>query len=168
MSVRDLWRPEASCRTSPLRRMAWPCVLAGVLLWAACSSPQEETARRPSEIIDVQPMIEEVETSGDPQAVARKPQLVGAMPSSFPSDLPLFLPASLVDFGTSQDGSKSVSLATSVGQSRVRQDLMALLTAAGWRSEGGTDGSMLLSKDGRSVRLRIDKASTGTVYRFEY
>ncbi len=159
--------PEMLAASGP-NRASWPRVLMlGVLLWTACGAPQEETARRPSEIIDVRPMIDEVETSGDPQAVARKPQLVGVMPSSFPSDIPLFLPASLVDFGTSPDGLRSVSLATSVGQSKVRQDLMASLMAAGWRSEE-SGGSMLLRKDGRSVRLRIEKASTGAVYHFEY
>ena len=148
-------------------RWLWILCLA-CLLGSGCREPEVETPRRASEIVDVRPMIEEIETSGDPQAVAKKPVLVGFMPSSFPGDLPLFLPASLTDFGTEQGGLRSVSLSTPAGAPKVRRDLMSLLAQAGWQAEASEGDRTLLRKEGRTVRLRIESASTGTVYHFQY
>lgn len=148
----------------------WLSILCGAVLWLlACGGdPAPEMDRQPSKTIDVQPVIEEVEITGDPQAVARQPTLSGVLPSDFPSDVPLFLPASLIDFGGTAEGLRSVSLATPVGQSKVDAQLTALLNEAGWRAGGGQGETRRFSKGERTVRLRIEGASTGAVYHFEY
>ncbi len=150
-------------------RMVWLALwLPWLLACGGSSDPAPEMSRRPSQTIDVKPVIEDIEFTGDQQAVARKPTLTGALPSDFPADIPLFLPASLIDFGGTADGWRSVSLATPAGQSKVDAQLMGLLDAAGWRVTGSEGGARRLSKGELTVRLRIEGASTGAVYHFEY
>lgn len=153
-------------RTRTVRALLWLPLLG--LLACGGGDPAPEMSGRPKQTIDVKPIIEDIEISGDVQAVARKPTLTGVLPSDFPSDVPLLLPASLIDFGGTADGRRSVSLATPVGQSSVDTRLMGLLNEAGWRSSGNEGGARRLSKGERTVRLRIEGASTGAVYHFEY
>lgn len=116
------------------------------------------------EIIDVRD-LPQVDTSQDPQAVARKPTLVGILPSDFPSDLPLYLPASLVDFGANP---RSVDLLSPHSPGRVRPELFRLIRGGGWTLEESGGGSSTLRKGSRQVRLKIGEGKPGTLYRFEY
>lgn len=148
--------------------LGWGLVVLSLTALGCGTEAPPEGAQRPSEIVDVKPMIADVEISGDQQAVARKPSLIGVLPSDFPDDVPMYLPASLVDFGNTADGGRSVSLATATGRSQVSDQLAGLLVAQGWQSEGDSGGRTVWRKGERTVRLRIETASTGTVYHFEY
>lgn len=161
---------EGAARRRGSAGKAWvgALLLAGLACLACGTPPPVEVDKRPSEIVDVQPVIEDVHTSGDAQAVAKKPSLTGVMPSSFPKDLPLLLPASLVDFGTTPEGLRSVSLATPTSSAKVRPELLSLLSAQGWQPQGSEGSATLLRKDDRTVRLLIESASSGAVYHFEY
>lgn len=153
--------------TKPRRRTTaarW-LALAAVLALAACGEPPTETQE--IETVDVTPTLE-IDTSEDTQARARTPELVGILPGDFPSDLPLYLPASLVDFDESERGRPTVSLLTPHGISTVRRELLTRLHEAGWSAAAGDDGTWVLRKDGRRAWLRLEEARPGTVYRFEY
>ena len=93
-------------------------------------------------------------------------ELVGILPTDFPSDLPLYLPASLVDFGIRQ-GKRYVSLLTATSLQRVDRELGKLLRQKGWSvSEGG--GGKRLRKGSQQVSLRLENARPGTLYHFDY
>lgn len=132
----------------------------------ACGGQDGQDESPALEAVDVAPSLE-IDPSDDPRAAARGPELVGVLPESFPQDLPLFLSASLVDFG-SRDGWRYVSLLTSASQSRVRDQLLSMARERGWSSSDGGDGVHSLRKGSRQVHLRIEDASPGTVYHFEY
>jgi len=139
--------------------------VAAVLALAACGEPPAEN--QDIETVDVKPALE-VDTSEDVQGRARAPELVGVLPGDFPPDLPLYLPASLIDFGESASGRPTVSLLTPHGISTVRRELFARLREAGWSTASGDDGTVVLRKDGRRAWLRLEESRPGTVYRFEY
>lgn len=154
---------EASSRR---RGRRFAATLLVPLVFAACPSP--EPGERELATTDVAPALE-VETGNDPQASPPVAALTGVLPSDFPADLPLYLPASLVDFGRSDQGLHSVTLLTSHSVSRVRRGLDELLSEQGWAAEpGGADGATVLRKGGRQVRLRVENAQPGTAYIYEY
>lgn len=124
--------------------------------------------KKPVETIDVSPGVE-VDTSEDPQARARAPELVGVLPGDFPKDLPVYLPSSLVDFGTTAEGRRSVTLLTAHSLPRVRRELLARLEKSGWSSAAGAGESMLaLRKGDRRAWLKLEDSRPGTTIRFEY
>lgn len=138
-------------------------VTALALYLAGCQPSTEETATL--EAVDVEPALV-VGTEDDQQAVERGPALSGIMPTDFPSDLPLYLPASLIDFGT-RDGARYVSLLTSSSLSQVERELSELLRQQGW-SLAEASGSKRLRKGAQQVSLRLENARPGTLYHFEY
>lgn len=139
--------------------------VAAIVALAACEEPRTETQE--IETVDVTPALE-VDTSEDVQGRARTPELVGILPGDFPADLPLYLPASLIDFGESAGGRPMVSLLTPQGISTVRRELLARLREAGWSVASGDDGSVALRKGARRAWLEFEESRPGTVYRFEY
>ena len=117
------------------------------------------------EIIDVEVPVE-VDTSNDPQEVKRAPQLVGILPADFPQDVPLYLPASLIDFGTTATG-RTVTLLTPHELSRVRPAYESLLRGAGWGVKR-QNRDLELSKGERLLRLRFADGNPGSTYLVEY
>ncbi|HEX9735832.1 MAG TPA: hypothetical protein VGG06_28050 [Thermoanaerobaculia bacterium] len=138
---------------------------AAVLALGACAEPPAESPEL--ETVDVAPALE-VDTSEDVKSRVRAPELVGILPGDFPPDLPLYLPASLIDFEPTASGRPTVSLLTPDGVSTVRRELLARLRQAGWSVSSGDDGAVALRKDGRRAWLRFEDSRPGTVYRFEY
>ncbi len=127
---------------------------------------QDIEQQRELDAIDVAPALQ-IGTENDQTAVERPASLVGVLPQDFPDDLSLYLPASLVDFGTVGDGSVFVSLLTPHAPARVEQELTARLAQDGW-STATAGGDKILRKGNRRVRLRLEDARPGTRYRFEY
>lgn len=117
------------------------------------------------EIVDVE-MPVEVDTSEDPQEVPRAAQLVGILPQGFPQDVPLYLPASLIDFGT-KSGGQTVTLLTPHELPQMRPAYEDLLRQAGWALHP-VDGGVELSKGQRRVRLRWTDSNPGSEYLVEY
>lgn len=136
-----------------------------VVTFAGCAAPTSED--KEIDTVDVTPGLE-VDTSGDEQARARQPALSGILPTDFPRDLPLYLPASLVDYGESEAGRPTVTLLTADEISRVRRDLHAKLAAAGWESSSGAAGTEVLKKGGARAWLVLEDGRPGTRYRYEY
>ncbi len=99
---------------------------------------------------------------GDRVAEARAPELVGVAPSSFPSDFPLFAPASVVDFGGA--GPRFLHLRTTEPRSAVERFLLRRAPAAGWSERGGA-----WHKGEAEVRVRIEQRRAGdTLIVLEY
>ena len=145
------------------------CILILFLLMpglTGCNGKAEEDDRPRLEAIDVAPALH-IDPADDQQAAPRKPALAGVLPQDFPNDLPLHLPASLIDFG-SRNGSRYVSLLTAAPLARVDRELVANIKDKGWAASDGADGSKRLQKGGRQVRLRFEDARPGTLYHFEY
>ncbi len=132
-------------------------------LWGCGGSSD---ARR-TETIDV-PARLEVSTENDPQAAPVAAELSGVLPGDFPTDLPIYVPASLVDFGTTDDGRRSVSLYSSHATSRVRRHFAVLLREAGWTATDAGDGSLRLRKGPRRAWLWLENAKPGTAYELEW
>lgn len=119
------------------------------------------------EIVDVR-NLPQVDTSNDPRAVPRKAALIGILPSDFPADIPLYLPASLVDFANQPGGLRSVELLSPHPPAKVQPQLFDLLRDSGWSLESSSSGTSNLHKGSRLVRLIIGEGEPGTLYRFEY
>jgi hypothetical protein len=119
-------------------------------------------SRDVDETVDVKEPIPSVDTSEDIQETARAPQLTGVLPGDFPEDLPLYLPASLVEFGPG-----SVTLLSPHGRKKVQQGYEQILRDAGW-SVGGEGAILDLQKAGKSARLVYAEGGPGTAYRIDY
>jgi len=130
----------------------------------SCSDAPSEKG---SPTVDVSPSIQ-VETSDDPQSVEREAPFAGVLPGSFPKDLPVYTPASLVDFGSFEEGGGFVDILTPHDPARVRRAFVGQLRKSGWSSAAGRGGELLLSKGSRRVRLAIRDGEPGTLYRYEY
>ena len=137
--------------------------LLAVLAAGGCRKSPEQEAEL--EAVDVGPALH-IGTEDDPQEVERPPELVGILPEDFPDGLPLYLPASLVDFGAVEDGWGYVNLLSPHSLARVERELSTKLAAAGWTVSGS--GVRHLRKGNARARLVISDARPGTEYRFEY
>ncbi len=141
-------------------------ILVAVFLAGGCQQGTEQKAEPELEAVDVAPGLS-IETENDQQEVVPPPALVGILPDDFPDGLPLYLPASLVDFGPADGGWVFVNLLTSHSLAKVERGLDARLRDAGWSvTESG--GVRQLRRGNSRVRLRIEDARPGTQYRFEY
>ncbi len=149
--------------TSSYQFLAW---MSFFTLLNACGRESENVDGK-LEAVDVAPSLT-IATEDDPRAVVRPPELTGVLPQDFPKDVPLFLPASLIDFGTRTKGQKYISLLTSASVSEVDRGLTALVQGTGWSASNNDGGSRLLRKGSQQVRLRIEDARPGTLYHFEY
>ncbi len=140
--------------------------LLAATIWAGgCRRSGEE--QTPPETVDVGPSLV-ISTENDPTEVERKPALIGVLPADFPEDLPLYLPASLTDFGAGDGGWRFVELLTSHSVAQADAGLAALVSESGWATSGSGDGGRLLRKGNRQVRLRIQDGRPGAYYRYEY
>lgn len=126
-----------------------------------------ETDDSPPELVaeDVGSKIE-ISPEDDVREVRRpQNQLSGVLPSDFPDDLPLHLPASLVDFGS--ESAPYVELLAQGSKSAIVADLTGRLRAGGWSLEGGGD-AWTARRDGRVVKLTVRGGGSGATYRYEY
>lgn len=146
-------------------RLGWATLLLFLILTPGCQRSESE---REVPTIDVPPPLA-VETSNDPQADEEQVLLIGILPDDFPDDLPIYLPASLIDFGRTEGGLRFVHLISPHRLSRVRRELGDLMSAGGWSSEaGGQKGRARWRKGIREVWLRVEDARPGALCIFEY
>lgn len=139
-------------------------------LWAALAACTPPAPEEPIEIetVDVAPPIDaELSTEGDQQAVERAVQIVGVLPGDVPADLPLFVPASVIDFGTA-GGRSYVELDAGEPPAVVRRWLGERLPGAGWSIGAIGDRLIQAHKGGRNVDIRLTDLAPGTRIRLEY
>ena len=101
-------------------------------------------------------------TEFDEQAKQVEIDMGGVLPSDFPSAMPVFSPASVIDFGPG-----FVELDTPVPAAEVRSPLGAQIQRAGWTAESIGGGSVY-SRSGRRVRVEVKEAGSGSRIRYEY
>ena len=145
-----------------------------ILLSACCAlavgcapAPPEEPMEL--ETVDVgAPIDAGLSTEGDQQAVLRAAGLTGLVPGDVPADLPLFVPASVVDFGVPAGGRGGVELDAAAPPSVVRRWLGERLPAAGWKVGAIGDELIQVHKGSRSADYRLRDLAPGTRIRLEY
>ena len=160
----------------PLLKRRFVCWLASVLaLFALLATvlgcrEQQHAAEEPAlETVEVDAAPTAVITPDDDARSQRTPQvqsgLTGLMPGGFPSDLQLFLPASVVDIGE-RAGTPWVRLRTHAGSPQsVSAWLERNWSAAGWqRSSDGT-----FRQGERKAQLSVEEDENGaTEYEIEF
>ena len=102
-------------------------------------------------------------TEFDEKARQVEIELGGVLPSDFPDAMPVFSPASVVDFGPGY-----VELDTPVAMSEAQSTLGGQIQRAGWTVDSIGDGGSRYSRAGRQVRIAMTKSGTGTRIRYEY
>lgn len=147
-------------------RLSWLAAL--VLALGACSPPPPPAAERAPELATVEVSAapdaaysiadDKVERRANPNAIA------GALPDGFPTDIPVYLPSSLVDFTSRPEGGAVVVFATPASVSTVSAALSQKLRAAGWQAAG----SGAWTKPGRRLRLTVEATAAGSRFRFEF
>lgn len=155
--------PVLESRT--IRRCLLPVL--GVVFLAACGKSVPSGEDAPLEVVDVEPSVE-ISSADDPKEVRRAPTLSGALPGSFPSGLPIHLPASVVDIGQTESGSKMVTLVAEGSLAGVESGQLERLRGAGWTVLADGSGRWRLERSGTAVTMTLIEGKLGTELRFEY
>jgi len=128
-----------------------------------------ESDAKPLETVEVNEGPEAAFTTEHDEFAATRPaqEMAGVLPSDFPSDVPVFSPSSLVDFG-SPGGEPYVELDTSAPMNGVRASLQSQLSNAGWSISDSNGEATVFVKAGRELRVVLRDLSAGTRIRYEY
>lgn len=139
------------------------------MLASACAPPPPEEPVE-LETVDVElPIDAELSTENDLKAVKRAAEAIsGLVPGDVPSDLPLFSPSSVVDFGDAGGGRSYVELDTGARPDAVRRWLGERLPAAGWSVGAIGDALVEAHKGPATVEYRLTGLGSGTRIRLEY
>lgn len=165
MPLADIYLSVRSLKMS--RSLLAVLVTCGLLLVAGCRSEESgDTPPTPKETVDVGPSLE-IPIEDDVQAVPRKVDVSGIMPSNFPKGLPLYPESSLVNFGDT-DGKAWVDLISSDRSQTVERGLRGALGGAGWSIDETAPRVWALAKGQARVRLIFRDGEPGTIYRYEY
>lgn len=105
----------------------------------------------------------EEDTIGRPR---KEPEIAGVLPGGFPTDVPVFKPSSIVDFGELGGGRHYLEIDTSAPVSAVAAELEGALAGFGWSRDGA--GSSAFTKGDRRLGLVLRSLSPGTRVRYEY
>jgi hypothetical protein len=153
-----------------MRSRAAAVALSGlIVLTMACSDREPaapEAASKPIPTEEVAPPLGAgVSIAGDPQEQARRPRFSGVLPGNFPSDVPIYEPSTLADFGPAGPGRSYVVLQTPDSPASVRARYLEQLAARGYRPSA--DGATLVQGE-QSLRVTFEDARPGTRIRLEY
>lgn len=141
-----------------MRRCA--LLLCGALI--ACSP--DRGSKDSLETVEIGGAVDEGLTlEEDVQAEQTGPGLAGALPGGFPADFPVYRPASVTDFGETEDG-EFVEIAVPSALADIDAWLDRSAAAEGWSTAG--DG--LYTKGERAVRVHLSEGVTGTTVRIDY
>ena len=146
-------------------------LLTGVgIVIAGCdrSAPKQQ---KPQELETVEVgggLDAELTTELDQKARQVAIEVGGVLPSDFPSDLPVFSPSSVVDFGQLPSGGGFVVVDSPVPVDEVRSSLASQLQRSGWGVESIGDTGNTYSKGGKRVRLTLTDLTSATRIRYEY
>lgn len=140
-----------------------------LFVWiSGCSGPEpsgQQAAPKTIPTEDVAPPLGAgVSVAGDQQEPARRSRFSGVLPGNFPSDVPIYEPSTLTDFGPAGAGRSYVILQTPDSPEVVRGRFLEQLGARGYRA--GADGVMVEGET--SLRVSFEDARPGTRIRLEY
>lgn len=152
----------------PVRLLLLGLVLLAAVPIACAPSPPEEPVELETVDVDL-PIDAEYSTEGDLKAVERaSPAISGLLPGDVPSDLPVFSPSSVVDFGQLGGGRAYVELDTGARPDAVRAWLGERLPGAGWSVGAIGDAMIQAHKGPQTVEYRLNDLGSGTRIRLEY
>ncbi len=145
-----------------VRSLAWLGLSFSLL---AC----DRSAERPKEPLELETvdvgggLDAELTTEFDERAKQVEIDLGGVLPSDFPSEMPVFSPSSVVDFGPG-----FVEIDSPVPAAEVRSALGTQIQRAGWTVDSIGEGGSLYSRGGIQVRVDVREAGTGARIRYDY
>ena len=120
------------------------------------------------ETVDVRPSRTSLLTTAyDVEAPERHEAFTGVLPSDFPSDLPLYDPSNLTDFGD-HGRARFVLLFTPDAATMVRDRMRGELARSGWALIDGSLERGTWRRGSQSVILDINDARPGTEIHIEY
>ena len=140
------------------------------VVFLACSR-SEPKPKKPKELetVDVGAGYDAgLSTESDQRARRTKSALGGVLPSDFPADMPVFSPASIVDFGQPGGSGSFVVVDTPVPRAEVKSSLGSRIQRSGWAVEAIDDEGNIYTKEGRRVRVILTDLGSGTRIRYEY
>lgn len=153
--------------STSVRRQVWLLVF---WLVCGCARTSDRDGEPALETVEVAPALE-VATEDDPQAKPRPVELAGILPRGFPADLPIYLPASVVDFGAAAAGYQQAEMLSPHPRAQVAAALEQKLRQNGWTvvpGDGARAKQKQLSKGNRQAWLEVRDARPGTLFRYEY
>lgn len=92
----------------------------------------------------------------------------GVLPSDFPSQMPIFTPSSIVDFGQPGGSDNYVVVDTPVPRNEVASLLATRIERAGWSVDAIGDEGTIYIREGRRVRVILNDLGSGSRIRYEY
>ena len=140
------------------------------LVLVACSR-SEPGPKKPKELetVDIGETYDAgLSTEGDQRERRLEADMGGVLPSDFPSDMPIFTPSSIVDFGQPGGSGTYVVVDTPVPRSEVTSLLATRIQRAGWTVDAIGDEGKIYTRDGRRVRVILSDLGSGTRIRYEY
>ena len=142
--------------------------IVGLTFLALACGRSDEAGEGEIETIDVVPgRTSLLTTAYDETAPVRQETFSGVLPSDFPSDLPLYDPSSLTDFGDA-GGGRYVLMFTPDTATMVRDRMGSELTGTGWARIDGNTERGTYRRGSQSVIIEISDANPGTEIRVEY
>ena len=136
---------------------------------SACRRSETASEGDSIETVDVGESIDsQIRPEDDPRAEVRARGLVGVLPGDFPSDLWVYEPASIVDFGTAEAGRSYVALRAVATPEAVSRRLQAEEGQRDWRVSVVTPTLLTFSKEGRLVEAELEQRGNETWIRIEY
>jgi len=143
--------------------------IAGVVLVLIVVTACDRSAPRPKkekelETVDIGGGFDAgLSTDSDERAKQVTIDVGGVLPSDFPSEMPLFSPSSIVDFGPG-----FVEVDTSVPAGEVGSSLGALAQRAGWSVDSIGGGTSTYVRGEQRVKVQLTEIGSGTRIRYEY
>lgn len=152
-------KPRAGALWSRPTRFACRAALVGSALSLACGGSSRSEIPLGEEPLETVRIEEPADAVFDPASDVREerdgPSFAGVLPADFPSDLPIYEPSALVDYGVD-----FVELSTSASASQILASLREKARAQGWTSTA-TDSGLSLSKSGRRASVVVRRAPSG-------
>jgi hypothetical protein len=151
-----------------VRDMQWLLILG--LLAVACGSPPPDGGSESDDLSTEEvgpPVDSELSTEEDVKGALVVEGVAGVLPESYPRDLPLYQPSSLVDFGEGSGG----SFVEFYSPSRIRdvkETLGRQLEDGGWELRDRVSNDWPVAREGRSATIRFTDARPGTTIRVDY
>lgn len=119
--------------------------------------------------VDVgEPIDSQIRPEEDERAEVRARGLLGVLPGDFPSDLWVYEPASIVDFGAAEPGRSYIALRTVAAPAEVSRRFQAEERKRGWQVAVVASTLLTFSKDGRLVEAELEQRGNETWIRIEY
>ncbi|HVR28890.1 MAG TPA: hypothetical protein VMS86_05090 [Thermoanaerobaculia bacterium] len=143
-----------------------PAVLAAS---AGCRGGEPTADGAAIEAVDVgEPIDSQIRPEEDERAEVRARGLLGVLPGDFPSDLWVYEPASIVDFGAAEPGRSYIALRTVAAPAEVSRRFQAEERKRGWQVAVVASTLLTFSKDGRLVEAELEQRGNETWIRIEY